>query len=164
MAGGGHHYSPAQEAFFAARRAKSEEALTYYAAGLAGLIAVFVLFHWTRWLCVKLETSKKPLGILGRPFVAASRYVTKPLDENKINRHAYRLSWSRLTRNLLVRRVAGFNSAGHALLVTAYVGLNFMAMFINVQSTSISNYASRFGWYVVNVSPNLDSSKYSSKS
>ncbi|KAK4164470.1 putative ferric reductase transmembrane component [Cladorrhinum sp. PSN259] len=124
MAGGAHHYSPAQEAFFAARRAKSEEALTYYAAGLAGLIAVFVLFHWTRWLCVKLETSKKPLGILGRPFVAASR----------------------LTRNLLVRRVAGFNSAGHALLVAAYVGLNFMAMFINVQSTSISNYASRFGW------------------
>ncbi|KAK3994646.1 putative ferric reductase transmembrane component [Cladorrhinum sp. PSN332] len=121
---GSSHYTPAQEAYFAARRAKSEEALTYYAAGLCGLIAVFVLFHWTRWLCVKLETSKKPLGIVGRPFVAASR----------------------LTRNLLVRRVAGFNSAGHALLVTAYVGLNLMAMFINVQSSSMSNYASRFGW------------------
>ncbi|KAK4229419.1 putative ferric reductase transmembrane component [Podospora fimiseda] len=121
---GGTHYTPAQEAYFAARRAKSEEALTYYVAGLCGLIGVFVLFHWSRWLCVKLETSNKPLGALGRPFVAISR----------------------LTRNLLVRRVAGFNSAGHALLVTAYIGLNLMAMFLNVSNASMSNYASRFGW------------------
>ncbi|VBB80535.1 Putative Ferric reductase transmembrane component [Podospora comata] len=116
--------NPAYYAMFAARQKVSEQAMRYYAAGICGLIAVFVLFHWTRLLVVKLERSKKPLGIFGRPFLATSR----------------------LTRNLLVRKVPGFSSAGHAILVIVYLALNLMAMFIHVETNSLSNFAARFGW------------------
>lgn len=50
-----------------------EMSIKYYAAGLCGLIAIFVVFHWTRWLCVRMERSKKPFGVLGRPVVEGSR-------------------------------------------------------------------------------------------
>lgn len=129
---GGHGggYTPAMLAMFAQRTALTHGVLKYYAAGICGLIGVFVLFHWTRWLCVRLETSKKPLGVLGRPFVTTSR----------------------LTRNLLVRKIPGFSSAGHALLVTAFMALNLMAMFLRVDG-GMTNYAARFGWMaLVNLS------------
>jgi hypothetical protein len=61
-------------AFFAQRQVVIERMMKYYAAGLCGLIAVFVVFHWVRWVCVNVERSNKPAGILGRPFVACSRY------------------------------------------------------------------------------------------
>ncbi len=62
-------------AFFAQRQVLIDRMMRYYAAGICGLIAVFVVFHWARWLCVKIERSKTPAGLLGRPFVAASRYA-----------------------------------------------------------------------------------------
>ncbi|KAK4194574.1 putative ferric reductase transmembrane component [Triangularia verruculosa] len=131
-ASAGHGPSnPAYYAMFAARQKVSEQVMRYYAAGICGLIAVFVLFHWTRLLVVRLERSKKPLGMFSRPFVATSR----------------------LARNLLVRKVPGFSSAGHAILVTAYIGLNLMAMLLNVETNSMSNFAARFGWMaLVNLS------------
>lgn len=61
-------------AFFAARQIVIDRMMRYFAAGICGLIAVFVVFHWARWLCVKIERSKTPAGVLGRPFVATSRY------------------------------------------------------------------------------------------
>ncbi len=75
---GGHGASSGagMAAFFAARQIVIERMMKYYAAGLCGLIAVFVVFHWVRWVCVNVERSNKPAGILGRPFVACSRYGT----------------------------------------------------------------------------------------
>lgn len=63
----------ARAAFFARRQSMMEMSIKYYAAGLCGLIAIFVVFHWTRWLCVRMERSKKPFGVLGRPVVEGSR-------------------------------------------------------------------------------------------
>lgn len=63
------------EAFFAQRQLVTDRMMRYFAAGLCGLIALFVVFHWARWLCVKVERSKKFAGLLGRPFVASTRYV-----------------------------------------------------------------------------------------
>jgi hypothetical protein len=60
-------------AFFAQRQMVVEKMMMYFAAGICGLIAIFVILHWTRWLCARLERSKEPLGVLGRPFVATSR-------------------------------------------------------------------------------------------
>jgi hypothetical protein len=60
-------------AYFAKRQVVIERMMKYYAAGICGLIAVFVIFHWTRWLCAKRERSKGTAGALGYPFVASSR-------------------------------------------------------------------------------------------
>ncbi|KAL2022010.1 hypothetical protein VTK56DRAFT_6250 [Thermocarpiscus australiensis] len=71
---GGHgHEDPTRVAFFAQRQILAERVMTHYAAGLCGLIAVFVVFRWTHWLWVKVDRSKRPAGLLGRPFVASSR-------------------------------------------------------------------------------------------
>jgi len=60
---------------FTARKLANEEQMRIYAASLCGLIAVFILFHWTRWLCAKIERSMKSGGssLLGQPFVRSSR-------------------------------------------------------------------------------------------
>jgi hypothetical protein len=71
--GGGGHDSPSMAAFFAQRQLVIERVMQYYAAGLCGLIAAFVIFRWARWLCAKVERSSKPAGVLGRPFVGSSR-------------------------------------------------------------------------------------------
>ncbi|KAK4154164.1 ferric reductase NAD binding domain-containing protein [Chaetomidium leptoderma] len=119
---GGHGADMA--VFFAQRQVVIERMMKYFAAGICGLVAVFVVFHWARWACVKVERSKKPAGVLGRPFVASSRLV----------------------RNLLVRKVPGFKSAGHAIVVTAYVVINLAVLFTNVDTTSMGSLGHRFGW------------------
>ncbi|KAK0615041.1 ferric reductase NAD binding domain-containing protein [Bombardia bombarda] len=111
-------------AYFAARQIVNEKQAKMYAAGLGGLIAVFVVFHWTRWLCVKLARAWKPAAVMERPFILVTR----------------------LTRNVLVRKVPGFKSAGHALLVAAYVAINAAATFTNLNTSTMSNFANRFGW------------------
>lgn len=50
-----------------------------------------------------------------------------------------------MVRNLLVRKVPGFTSSGHALVVAAYVAINFSLTFTNVQITAAS-IANRCGW------------------
>ncbi len=54
----------------------------------------------------------------------------------------------RLVRNLLVRKVPGFKSAGHSLVVTAYVTINLAVTFTNMETVSVANLAHRLGWYV----------------
>jgi hypothetical protein len=66
-------------AYFAKRQAVIERLMKYYAAGICGLIAIFVLFHWTRWLCAKRERSKGTAETLSRPFVASSRCESSSL-------------------------------------------------------------------------------------
>jgi hypothetical protein len=61
-------------AFFAQRQVVIDRMMKYYATGICGLIAVFVIFHWARSLCVKIGWSKAPVGVLGRPLIAISRY------------------------------------------------------------------------------------------
>ncbi|KAH6842565.1 ferric reductase NAD binding domain-containing protein [Chaetomium sp. MPI-CAGE-AT-0009] len=116
--------SHAMEAYFAQRQVMIERVMKYYAAGICGLIAVFVLFHWARWFCVKVERSNKPRGAFSRPFVASSRFA----------------------RNLLVRKVPGFKSAGHALVIMAYVAITLAVTFTNIDVSSMGTLAHRFGW------------------
>lgn len=49
-------------------------------------------------------------------------------------------------RNLLVRKVPGFTSSGHVLVVAAYVAINVAVTFTNVQMEPINIIAKRFGW------------------
>ena len=75
--GGGGHGNPAMAAIFAQRQLVTDRQMKLYAASLCGLIAIFVLFHWARWLCTRAERSlnsgKTP--VLGRPFVMGSRSI-----------------------------------------------------------------------------------------
>lgn len=127
--GSGGPSNPANAAMFAERQRITELVMTTYAASLCGLIGVFVLFHWTRRLCTKLERSRSSSGasFLGRPFVLSTRLV----------------------RNVLIRKVPGFKSAGHALLVAVYVAINLSLSFTRVDATSMSTLGSRFGWMAI---------------
>ncbi|KAK3316679.1 ferric reductase NAD binding domain-containing protein [Apodospora peruviana] len=121
--GGGGHGNPAMAAFFAQRQLQTEKMMKIFAASICGLIAVFLVFHWTRWLCVKVERKWKGASALGHPFVMVSRRV----------------------RNVLVRKIPGFKSAGHALLVAVYVAINATIMLTNLD-ISMGNVAARCGW------------------
>ncbi|KAK4126680.1 hypothetical protein N657DRAFT_566591 [Parathielavia appendiculata] len=118
------HSNPAMAAYFAQRQAVTERMMEYYAAGICGLMALFVVLHWTRWLWAKAEGSNRTAGVLELPFVACSR----------------------LLRNLLIRKITGFKSAGHAIVVTTYVAINAAITFTNVDTKSLGSLAHRFGW------------------
>lgn len=66
---------PVRAAFFAARQLVNERMMKIYVAGLCGLIAVFVFFHWARVLFFKLGRSWNGAAVLERPFVVISRCV-----------------------------------------------------------------------------------------
>ncbi|KAL2162392.1 hypothetical protein VTH06DRAFT_7305 [Thermothelomyces fergusii] len=83
---------PVLMAFFAQRQVLSERLMRYYAAAICGLVAVFVVFHWTHWA---------------------------------------------LTRSLLIRKVPGFKSAGHAMVTVVYVAINASIAFTNVDFSSM---------------------------
>lgn len=45
-----------------------------------------------------------------------------------------------------MRKVPGFKSAGHAILVAAYVAVNLAIIFTNID-ISMGSLGNRFGWY-----------------
>jgi hypothetical protein len=47
-----------------------------------------------------------------------------------------------------VRKVPGFKSAGHAILVSAYVAVNLAVTFSEADFKSTAGLGHRFGWYV----------------
>lgn len=51
-----------------------------------------------------------------------------------------------MVRHVLTHRVPGFTSNGHALLVTAYVGINIALTVTNIKWTSLMGIANRLGW------------------
>ncbi|KAB5515238.1 ferric reductase NAD binding domain-containing protein [Coniochaeta sp. 2T2.1] len=121
--GGGGMADAAKQAMFARRQRVAEQQMRYFAAGICGLIAIFVILHWTRALYSRITRSSSSTP-LAAPFSAITR----------------------ATRRLLIRKVPRFNSGGHALLVTAYVGINAAVCFTNADLKSLGNVAARFGW------------------
>ncbi|KAK9774496.1 putative Ferric reductase like transmembrane component [Seiridium cardinale] len=122
---GGHSSSgpSANAAMFAARQAASELALEYYAAALCGIIAIFMIGHWTRLLVNK---RKVPGGLAKAmsPLAAVSRAF----------------------RRIFIRKLPGFSSAGHGVLYTVYVALNVGLSFFGLDTSRTTNFAARFGW------------------
>ncbi|KAJ4419243.1 hypothetical protein N0V82_005046 [Gnomoniopsis sp. IMI 355080] len=105
---------------FTARTLTNRQQLRYFAAGICGLMAIFIITHWLRVVFNKLSTpSKNPVR-----------------------------SASRLVRNVLVRKFPGFPSSGHALVVATYVAINFAVTFTNV-NISVGGIANRCGWMLI---------------
>ncbi|KAI1428595.1 ferric reductase NAD binding domain-containing protein [Xylaria sp. FL1777] len=111
--------SSSNQGWMAARLEANVEILSYYAISLTVLIAIFIVGHWTRRLAWNASRST-----ILYPIVAISRILRKGL----------------------LRRLSGFTSIGHAVLVLAFVGLNALFSFYRVDYSKISNIAARFGW------------------
>ncbi|TVY78529.1 Ferric/cupric reductase transmembrane component [Lachnellula suecica] len=108
----------------ALQQKNNENVAKYFAAAMAGVIIMFTIFHWSRFLY--------------------SRYATKGLKESKIMRA--QVSAARLTRHFLNRRVPGFTSWGHAVLVVIYLAINVILTVTNVVDWGVSPVAKRLGW------------------
>ncbi|KAI0446223.1 ferric reductase NAD binding domain-containing protein [Xylaria telfairii] len=103
----------------AARLQLNVDILSYYAISLAGLISIFIIGHWARRLAWGASRS-----VFLRPVTALSRTI----------------------RKISLRKLPGFTSVGHAILVTIFVALNALFSFYHVDYSKVSNLASRFGW------------------
>ncbi|TGJ81668.1 hypothetical protein E0Z10_g7105 [Xylaria hypoxylon] len=112
----------AQQPWMVARLKVNVEILSYYAASLSALIAIFILGHWARRAAS--SSSRSPILY---PITALSRIIRKGF----------------------LRNIPGFTSVGHAVLVAAYVGLNALFSFYRVDWSRFSNIAARFGWMAV---------------
>ena len=124
-------------AMFAARTRTNQQQLRYFAAGICGLMGIFIIFHWIRYVFNK--SSMRGTAIT-RPFSVISRQVSKSAMY-----HFLPLTMIRNVRNLLVRKVPLFPSSGHALLFLAYLGINFAITFTNIEIV-YSSIANRCGW------------------
>ncbi|KAI0134606.1 ferric reductase NAD binding domain-containing protein [Xylariales sp. AK1849] len=116
----GNHSGPSPNpAFFAARQQGNELATKYYAAALCGLMAIFIISHWVRKFASKSRIST----------------VLTPLT-----------NLSRAARRVFIRKIPGFTSAGHAILVSLFVAINLVLSFTGYDVSSPTNIAARFGW------------------
>ncbi|KAI2777413.1 ferric reductase NAD binding domain-containing protein [Daldinia loculata] len=103
------------------RQVRNAKVLVYYAAGLSSLIGVFIIAHWLRLIAVRLGWSRNPIF---QPFIAIAR----------------------VSRRIFIQSLPGFTSIGHAAVVTAYVALNVLFSFYNVDYSMPTDLCARFGW------------------
>ncbi|KAI8624851.1 ferric reductase NAD binding domain-containing protein [Xylariaceae sp. FL1651] len=112
-----------QLSFLLARQKVNEEILTYYAASLVALMAVFILSYWIRYAAARRVWNTSRFMFL-YPLVALTRIL----------------------RRGFLRQLSGFTSVGHAILVLIFVIINALFSFYRVDLSKSSNVASRFGW------------------
>ncbi|KAI3393953.1 hypothetical protein diail_3432 [Diaporthe ilicicola] len=110
-------------AMFAARLRVNQQQLRYLAAGICALMGLFIVFHWIRYVFNKANSKHRSPSSVAYPFRLISRNA----------------------RKLLVRKIPGFTSSGHALLVAAYLAINIAVTFTNV-TLVYSSIANRCGW------------------
>lgn len=64
----------AMAAMFAARTKVNQQQLRYFAAGICGLMGIFIIFHWIRYVCNKSAVRGTAIT---RPFSVISRRVSQ---------------------------------------------------------------------------------------
>ncbi|KUJ14182.1 uncharacterized protein LY89DRAFT_589799 [Mollisia scopiformis] len=114
----------AQMAAMMHQRLMSEHAAKYYAAGVVGMIAIFAIFHWARYLY--------------------SLYTPKDIKKSNVVRG--QISIVRMIRHILTHRVPGFTSIGHAVLVLAFLAINVVLTVTNMTWSSLMPISKRLGW------------------
>ncbi|KAK6580737.1 hypothetical protein PZA11_006973 [Diplocarpon coronariae] len=111
----------------AKQKVKSEEAVQYFAIGISALMILFTIFHWSRFLySQRVSKNMKKSGLL----------------------HA-QVSIARMARHVLIHRVPGFTSMGHAVLVTCYLTINIVCLFTNMQYDDLMPFSKRMGWMAI---------------
>ncbi|KAL2065517.1 hypothetical protein VTL71DRAFT_3187 [Oculimacula yallundae] len=109
------------------QRTLSQESAEHYAIAIAGIIAIFTLFHWSRFLY--------------------SRYSSKSVKQSGFMKA--QVAVTRAVRSVLTHRVPGFTSIGHSVLVTLFILLNILFLFINMEFNSVIPFAKRLAWMAI---------------
>lgn len=73
----------AKQAMFAQRQRVVEQQMRYFAAGICGLIAIFVILHWTRALYSKLARNSSSPTPFAAPFSAVTRLEQLRMTSSK---------------------------------------------------------------------------------
>ncbi|EFX01008.1 ferric reductase transmembrane component 5 [Grosmannia clavigera kw1407] len=92
----------------------------YFAAGICGIIAVFVILHWTRIIYKKLGSK----GRVFSPIVAITRRV----------------------RRQLLRSVPVYPSAGHLVVLIAFYVIHLACTFVHFNRDDTEAWGKRLGW------------------
>ncbi|KAI1734937.1 ferric reductase transmembrane component 5 [Xylaria scruposa] len=111
-----------------AKQLASEAAVKILATVVSSLIGLLILCYWIRVLHYK-----------AKGFQSYSQLTSSCV----FSRFVY---WSRYIRRILIKSRAGFPSTGHALLVLAYISVNVILMFTNLDYSRLNFYAGRAGW------------------
>ncbi|KAH8601638.1 ferric reductase NAD binding domain-containing protein [Bisporella sp. PMI_857] len=102
----------------------NEQTSWYYWVAMGGLIAVFTISHWSRHLY--------------------SRHASKALRDSALMK--VQVAITRSVRHVLLRRVPGFTSVGHAGLVATYLGINIALTVTNIRWVTLTGIGKRCGW------------------
>ncbi|KAL3420053.1 ferric reductase like transmembrane component [Phlyctema vagabunda] len=101
-----------------------ELASKLYAAGVLGIIALITSFRLLRFLTRRYAPDSLKTSALARVQATIYRFFQKAL----------------------IRRIPGFTSAGHALIVLAYLAINLSLTLTNIDWSSRVGLAKRCGW------------------
>ncbi|RDW64032.1 hypothetical protein BP5796_10534 [Coleophoma crateriformis] len=102
----------------------NEATAKYFAASMAGIIVLIASIRLTAILFNRYASAGIRKSVFVRPPIITSRYI----------------------RSVLLRKVPGFSSAGHALLVVTYVAINLILLLTNINWATRIGIAKRCGW------------------
>jgi hypothetical protein len=121
------------------RQKNNENAAGFFTVGIVGMIILFMIFHCIRYVFNNCKSKKGNPTALRVPFTIA-RYLSF-FTLNKL-----RLMNVRSTRSLLIRKVPGFTSAGHALIFVGWFAICTSTAFVNIDWSTLNGWAKRLGW------------------
>lgn len=115
----------AKAAAKALRQVNNQNTAKYFAVGMAGIMALFILFHWTRFFF--------------------KRYGSKQASNSKAL--GLPLAFTRIVRKVLVRGVPGFVSVGHVLVFLAFTATVLsVTLGIDWDRSQLQFFGHRLGW------------------
>ncbi|TDZ22220.1 Ferric reductase transmembrane component 4 [Colletotrichum orbiculare MAFF 240422] len=111
------------------RQLVNEKNVKIYAYLICFFIVIFTLGHWLRVL--KRRSQFSSLALRRVPGASVLVQVVRKV------------------RSALIRKLAGFPSGGHALLIVIFTAVNIALCFQHVETNKVANFAARFGWMAV---------------
>jgi hypothetical protein len=148
----------------ALRYSNNLDVAKYFAVGMAGIMALFIISHWTRFAYNKSHGPKRGDSKVGS-FIVLTRLVGRfPSYTGKKNCKIYygpkieifkttpallynAYCANRVIRKLLIRNVAGFVSVGHVFVFLAFVATVLtVTLAIDWDRSQLQFLAHRLGW------------------
>lgn len=131
---------------------RNEQVSWYFAVAMFGLIAVFTISHWSRYLYSRYSSKSLRRSYIMRLQVAITRCEARlSSSELLFTKHLFRS-----VRHLLIRQISRGTSFGHIFLIIAYLGFNITFTVINMSWTSLTTIGKRCGWFVDQTFQNLE--------
>jgi hypothetical protein len=116
----------------------------YFAAAILGLLILFTGFHLVG--LVLQSHQSKTHGPFTKRVVLIARCVFIP-KHSPFSQNSHDLKFcDRTVRSMLLRKVPGFTSLGHAFVFVLYLAINLSLIFHNVNLTGPAHLGKRIGW------------------